>query len=163
MNPFEIIGLEPGIDINDEDLEERYLRLSREYHPDFNQGLAAEQQVAMLTRAAELNDAYRLLRNPWSRAETTLTTLDPEAMEATKTLQSDFLMEAMEMREEVDDATPDRWPAMQTNLTDQVSEYLQKINAAINTDQLREAAILIHQSNYYRKALEALSDRVKGS
>ena len=163
MNPFEIIGMEPGIDINEEDLEERYLRLSRDYHPDFNQGLAAEQQVAMLTRSAELNDAYRLLRNPWSRAETTITILDPEAMEATKTLQSDFLMEAMEMREEVEDATPDGWPTMQASLTDQVNQYLQRINAAINTDQLREAAILIHQSNYYRKALQALSARAEGS
>jgi molecular chaperone HscB len=163
MNPFEILGLEAGIDINKEDLEERYLSLSREYHPDFNQGLAAEQQVAMLTRSAELNDAYKLLRNPWSRAETTITILDPEAMEATKTLQPDFLMEAMEMREEADDATPEESSAMQAGVTDQIHAYLQSINAAIKTGQLREAATLVHQSNYYRKALEALRDKVEGS
>jgi molecular chaperone HscB len=163
MNPFEILGLEAGIDINEEDLEERYLRLSREYHPDFNQGLAAEQQVAMLTRSAELNDAYKLLRNSWSRAETTITILDPKAMEATKTLQADFLMEAMEMREEVDDATAEQSSAMQADIRDQVNEYLQGIHAAINTGELHAAATLIHQSNYYRKALEALRAKVEGS
>ena len=66
---FELFGLTPALNLDLKDLEQRYFRLSRQWHPDlFVRKSAAEQQTA-LDQAALLNDAYRTLRNPVPRAE----------------------------------------------------------------------------------------------
>jgi molecular chaperone HscB len=69
MDYFEFFGLEPRLALDAADLEERFYRLSRQLHPDrCARGTPAEQQRA-LEAAAELNDAYRTLRDPVARAE----------------------------------------------------------------------------------------------
>lgn len=160
MNPFEILGLEPGTQIDEAELETRYLGLSREYHPDFNQGLAADEEVEMLTRSAELNDAYRLLRDPWSRAESTIRILDPSAMDKTKELSPMFLMDAMEARDEIEAASPDDWTNLKARVQQRVDQYFRDVSEHIADGNLREAATLMHQSNYYRKSLRDLTDRL---
>lgn len=66
---FELFGLVPALYLDLKDLEQRYFRLSRQWHPDlFARKSAAEQQTA-LDQTALLNDAYRTLRDPVRRAE----------------------------------------------------------------------------------------------
>ena len=160
MNPFAILGLPPSADVDVDDLETRYLALSRDYHPDFNQGLADDEQLAMLTRSAELNDAYRSLKNPWTRCQAMVEILDPEAMDATKTLCPMFLMEAMETREAVADSSADDWPRLRDEVQERVDQYFHDVGSHLGAGELREAATLLHQSNYYRKALRDLLDRI---
>ncbi|MEK7406347.1 MAG: Fe-S protein assembly co-chaperone HscB [Acidobacteriota bacterium] len=63
------LGLERKLDLDLEDLERRFYNLSRRLHPDrFARATATEQQAA-LENTAILNDAYRALRDPVSRAE----------------------------------------------------------------------------------------------
>ncbi len=66
---FQLFDLEPALHLDPKDLEQRYFRLSRQWHPDlFARKPAAEQQQA-LDQTALLNDAYRTLRDPIKRAE----------------------------------------------------------------------------------------------
>ena len=161
MDPFEIFGLEPGIEIDEEALEARYSQLSREYHPDFNQGLSTDEQIPMLARSAELNDAYRLLRDPWSRAEAAVSILDPDAMDSTKELDPAFLMEAMELREELEDAASTDWQCLRDQVEKRVRQYLDNTSSHIHAGQLHDAATCLHQSNYYRNALRDLIARIQ--
>ena len=50
-------------------LQRRFYELSREHHPDFHQGAAAERQAEALAQSAVVNRAYRALRDPLSRVE----------------------------------------------------------------------------------------------
>jgi molecular chaperone HscB len=66
---FQFFGLEPRLTLDLGDLEQRFYLLSRELHPDrFQRATPAERERA-LEASALLNDAYRTLRNPLSRAE----------------------------------------------------------------------------------------------
>ena len=66
---FTVLGLEPSLALDPEDLERRFYSRSRELHPDrFARAPKAEQQ-RVLMESALLNDAYRTLRHPLSRAE----------------------------------------------------------------------------------------------
>jgi len=59
---FEVFGFVPALYLDLKDLEQRYFRLNRQWHPDlFARKSAAEQQTA-LDQTALLNDAYRTLR-----------------------------------------------------------------------------------------------------
>lgn len=160
MDPFATLGVEPGLDLSAEDLEHRYLQLSKDCHPDFNQGLCPAEEVEMLARAANLNDAYHTLRDPWRRVLALLAVRDPEAMEATKTLCPMFLMDAMEVREEIDAATMEQWPRLRAEIASKIDQYYCDVASHIAAGELREAATLVHQSNYYRKAMQDLKERI---
>jgi molecular chaperone HscB len=69
MRFYEAFGLEPALTLDAEDLKKRFYERSRLWHPDrFSRASAAEQDKA-LEMTAVLNDAFRTLRDPVSRAE----------------------------------------------------------------------------------------------
>ena len=61
---FELFGLEPALHLDQKDLEQRYFRLSRQWHPDLFARKSATQQQEALDQTAQLNDAYRTLKKP---------------------------------------------------------------------------------------------------
>ena len=66
---YEFFGLEPRLALDEQELQTRFYKLSREWHPDrFSTKSAAEQQRA-LDATAILNDGYRVLKDPVRRAE----------------------------------------------------------------------------------------------
>jgi len=58
---YEIFEIEPRLQLDAAELQKRFYELSRRYHPDRN--------PANADKSALLNDAFRTLRNPVSRAE----------------------------------------------------------------------------------------------
>ena len=152
MDPFAVLGLEPRMDLLDADLEKVYLRLSRETHPDAHPGASAKEQVAILSRSADINDAYKKLRDPWQRARAILELRVPGIMEQTKDLQPTFLMEAMEQAEEVAKAGEDDKPGLARRLDRAIAESLAQISVDIENDRNEAAAVLLHESRYHRKA-----------
>jgi molecular chaperone HscB len=66
---FSFLGLERKLELDPGDLQQRFYRLSRLLHPDrYHQRGATERQFS-LEATAILNDAYRVLRDPVTRAE----------------------------------------------------------------------------------------------
>ncbi len=66
---FQVFDLPRRLSIDSRDLEKSFYRKSRAWHPDlFATASAAEQQQAT-EQTSLLNDAYRALRDPWSRTE----------------------------------------------------------------------------------------------
>ena len=69
MRYYDALGLAPSLSLDAEDLKKRFYERSRQWHPDrFSRAGAAEQEQA-LEMTAVLNDAFRTLRDPVSRAE----------------------------------------------------------------------------------------------
>ena len=69
MNYYEALGLEPRLSLDAEDLKKRFYDRSRQWHPDRFSRAGAEEQQKALDMTALLNDAFRTLREPVSRAE----------------------------------------------------------------------------------------------
>ena len=160
-NPFAVLGLEPRMDLPQTDLEEVYLRLSRETHPDAHPGASPQQQVSILTRSAEINDAHKVLADPWERARAILELREPGIMAQTKQLDPEFLMAAMEQAEAVSRAAPTASAArgaLRESLEAAVRACLADITELIQNDQNRTAAVRLHQARYHKKALSDLLD-----
>lgn len=111
---FEVLGLPRKYHVDAADLEERYLALQKETHPDrFAKALPRERMEAVV-RNTELNDAYKVLKSDLKRAEYLLKLEGVDIGEekpqsttgATKQLVVDpkLLIEIMELREELADA-----------------------------------------------------------
>jgi molecular chaperone HscB len=69
MKYYEALGLEPKLALDSEDLKKRFYERSRQWHPDrFSRASSDEQQKA-LDMTALINDGFRTLKEPVSRAE----------------------------------------------------------------------------------------------
>ena len=66
---FSFFGLPRKLAIDLADLDVRFRRLSRQFHPDYFYTASGQERLASLERASYLNDAYRVLRQPLDRAE----------------------------------------------------------------------------------------------
>ena len=104
-DPFQTLGVEPRFDIDPDKLAERHRDLSRALHPDrYASSPAAERRLA-LGRAIEVNDAYRVLKDPVRRAEAILRRAGVPVGETAEPKPSQaLLMDMMERREELADA-----------------------------------------------------------
>ncbi len=103
-NHFERLGQSPTQAFDADNAELVYLALSRLTHPDFHGGSDETTQALANAHSALLNEAWRVLNDDQLRAEYQLELHDPGAMERHKTLSPAFLMEAMELSEELESA-----------------------------------------------------------
>ena len=103
---FELFGVPAAFAQNRAALDARWKELQREAHPDrFASQGAAAQRVAMQW-SVRINEAYQRLKEPVRRASY-LCELNGAPIEAENNtaMPGDFLMQQMEWRESLDDAT----------------------------------------------------------
>ncbi len=101
QNYFEIFGLPVSFDVDQALLDDRFLGLQKEVHPDrFAASTDQEKRLAMQW-ATLVNTANETLRSPLSRAIYLLRLQEVE-LDHNPTLPPDFLMEQIELREQLD-------------------------------------------------------------
>lgn len=103
-NPFQILGLAPSFSLNLAELEQRQRDLNRALHPDRNTGRPPAERRESLSRSMDINQAYRVLRDPASRAEALFELLGVHQV-AERTVNDPALLSAMlDQREQLDEA-----------------------------------------------------------
>lgn len=101
---FSIFGLPRKLWIEMGALEQKFLQLSWKLHPDNFMNASEERRDLSLKRSSELNDAYRVLRDPVARVEYLLA-LEGERREGEKKQQAppELLEEVFELNESLDE------------------------------------------------------------
>lgn len=124
MNPFEFYGLVPSLQIDEGDLRRQYLKVQREWHPDY---FAADPEKQL--EAAEktsLNNRYYQKLNSLSARMQTILEMHNLSGDAGNILPGSFLMEMMELNDEIEAA----------------SNNPQKLSTLQNQVQLQEQQVL---------------------
>ena len=104
MDYFTLFGLPAGYEIDTQALAARFQDLQRQYHPDkFASGTQAEQ-LAAVSHSTTINQAWQTLRHPLARAEYLLSLHGFDLASEQHTVRDTaFLMEQLELREELDE------------------------------------------------------------
>ncbi|WP_320752483.1 co-chaperone HscB, partial [Enterobacter roggenkampii] len=104
MDYFTLFGLPAQYPIDLQALTIRFQDLQRQYHPDkFASGTQAEQ-LAAVSQSATINQAWQTLRHPLARAEYLLSLHGFDLASEQHTVRDTaFLMEQLELREELDE------------------------------------------------------------
>ena len=105
MDHFARLGLPAALDLEAASLDRAYFALQRQWHPDRFVAKPPEERARASVEAAALNDAYRTLKDPLSRAVYLAGLKGVELPGDGKTIDDpELLMEAMEAREELHEA-----------------------------------------------------------
>jgi molecular chaperone HscB len=99
QDAFDVLGLEAKFDLARSQIERAYFARSARLHPD----IAAGREDAA-REMAELNRAKATLEHPERRADALLKRLGGPSREEHRNLPEGFLMEIMEVREEIEAA-----------------------------------------------------------
>jgi molecular chaperone HscB len=101
---FRMLGLPRKLWIEMDGLETRFHQLSWKLHPDNFVRASAEEREMSLERSSQLNDAYRVLRDPVARVEYLLA-LEGMRKEGTTKQQAppELLEEVFELNESLDE------------------------------------------------------------
>jgi molecular chaperone HscB len=163
-NHFELLGLPPGFAIDPSRLESGYRQLQSHVHPDrFAAATEAERRVAMQW-AARANEAYRTLRDPVDRARYLLSLKGFDTGEESNTaMPADFLMQQMEWREAVAEATAGgdaaRLEALRGELREERAGMLRQLERAIDADSNYDAGCsLVRKLRFLAKLDEEIDE-----
>lgn len=114
LSHFDRLGLPTTFAVDLGLLEERYLKWSREFHPDYFQLRSPDDQQLSLSLSSSLNDAYATLADPFRRAEYLLALWGGPSASAHRAMPDGFLESVLELRMEIEEAKED--PSLRTSL-----------------------------------------------
>lgn len=126
MDHFARLGLPAALELDAAALDRAYFAAQRRWHPDRFVGRPADERARASSEAAALNDAYRILKEPLSRAVYLAGLNGIELPGDGKTIDDpDLLMEAMEAREALHEArTPEAVDALALRSRDDMARAL---------------------------------------
>ena len=102
---FELFGLPVTYDLDVTDLATRYRELQRRFHPDRFASASEPERRLSLQLTAQINAAFKTLKDPVARARYLLVLQGVDTGEDTDTaMDTAFLMEQMELRESLAEA-----------------------------------------------------------
>jgi len=106
QNHFELFGLAPAFAVEGEALERSYREIQSKVHPDRFAHAGDAERRASLQWTTRVNEAFQILKNPVTRAKHVLELHGVDvAFETNTAMPPEFLMQQMELRESLEDAT----------------------------------------------------------
>ena len=171
MNYFELFGLPTQFQLDGSLLSSRFRELQKRFHPD-NFATASERDRLMsVQKTAEINDANQMLKSPISRAEYLLSLNGVELRGEQQTLQDPmFLMEQMELREELEAITDnsDAESALfdfESKVEKMYKQHLIQVEQELNSEQWNSAADTVRKLKFIAKLkneIERVEDKLLG-
>ena len=146
MDHFARLGLPAALELELAALDRAYFARQREWHPDRFANRPADQRARASVEAAALNDAYRTLKDPLSRAVYLAHLRGVDLPGDGKTIDDpDLLMEAMEAREALHEAaTPAAVDFLAAKALSDIQATLKALGAMFTADDkpgLRKALL----------------------
>ncbi|HSE39174.1 MAG TPA: Fe-S protein assembly co-chaperone HscB [Acidobacteriota bacterium] len=177
---FQVFGLlEDRLVIDESQLEKRFFELSRKYHPDrFASKSPLENEIAHDYSAA-LNNAYRTLKDPVSRAkyvvERKLGSLEEKSAHVPPDMAEFFfeIHDALDMIRDSNDNPPasalkevenaekqlnDKVQELENDLESQFAKY----DASGDQKELEKVREILHERSYIRSFLRQIDQIVRG-
>ena len=156
-DPFSVFDLEPQIELDEDQLERRFLELSRDTHPALVHAVDSPENVDRLMRSAEVNDAWRILKDRWSRARAALESREPGVIGRTSKLPPDLLMEVMEQQEAAAMAAPEAQPKLLQRAEAALKSSWEALLDHFRHGDFTAAAVQVHLAQYHSRTIERLT------
>lgn len=163
MDPFALLGLSPAYNIDRDDLERRYRDLQRALHPDRHTQAPATERRMTLSKAVEVNAAYRVLKDDLQRAEALVKLRGVPAQQ--QPADPGFLITIMELREALSEAKAANDLDAVRSLAKRVERdgtlaqerFAQQIDQEASAETNSALANTLSELKYYRRFLDEVA------
>lgn len=149
---FALFDMQPSFRLDLDQLAVRYRELARQVHPDRFADAGEREQRLALERSACLNEAYQVLKTPSQRARYLLAMRGPELPLEVTVQDPDFLLQQMQLREELEELQDDADLAG-------VAAFKRRLKAA--QEQLNESFAACWDDEAHREEAERLMRRMQ--
>ncbi len=159
MNYFELFELPVSIQIDRTKLAQKYFELQKKYHPDFFANGTEHEQQQALEISSQLNKALKTFKNTDLTIKYVLQLKGLLEEEEKYQLPSAFLMEMMELNEELSADSAKQIQELETALYQEVAPIIENYD-----DTTVSNADLLKLKEYYfkKKYLQRILDRLEG-
>jgi molecular chaperone HscB len=155
MNYFELFDIPVQLKVNAASISKKFFELSRKYHPDYFATETAEVQSEALEKSALLNKAWKTFQNPDATIKYVLQEKGVLIEEEKYELPPDFLMEVLEINEQLMDAGDAvgtrQFSSVISQLSSQIYEPVKEIIESYQDGVTTEKELLQVKEYYYKK------------
>ena len=169
MNYFKFYELPITFSMDEKDLKKRFLKKSKQFHPDFFTMESEEVQAEMLELSTFNTEAYKVLSDENKRILYILSLKNTIAPEGQNQLPPDFLMEVMDINEQIMELefehTAENYEKVvaeinlfENNLKFEIKDILQRFDFELVTDSdLDKIKLFYFKSKYLLRMSENVS------
>lgn len=155
MTYFELFNIPVQLKVNTASLSKKFFELSRKYHPDYFTGEKEKVQADALEKSALLNKAWKTFQTPDATIKYVLQEKGLLEEEEKYELPADFLMEVLEINEqlmETDEmANTAKLSSVVSQLSSEIYEPVKEIVENYQEDIISEKELLQVKEYYYKK------------
>lgn len=171
MNYFELFGLPSQFQLDGSLLSSQFRELQKRFHPDNFASASERDRLMAVQKASEINDAYQVLKSPLSRAEYLLAENGVDIRGEQQTMSDPmFLMEQMELREELEDIPSSSEPEdalfdFDNKVSKMYKQHLKSVEQELNDGLWQQAAERIRKLKFIAKLkneIELVEEKLLG-
>lgn len=156
MNYFELFEIPVQLKVDNKSLSVKFFELSRKYHPDYFVNKENKDQAEALEKSALLNKAYKTFQSTDDTIKYVLQLKGLLEEEEKYELPPDFLMEVLEINEQLMDVEDDselknRIQSQVENLQSEIYEPVKEIVERYQEGITSEKELLQVKAYYYKK------------
>lgn len=164
LDYFELFRLPRRYRIDLDELEKKFLAIARNVHPDFFAGESPDMRQLAVQLSAELNEGYRVLKDPVLRAGYLLEEFGGSAAAEDRSVPPSVLSEVIMLREELEEAgsdqaavasVRDRVLARRSEILARIADLADDLSRASDEDKTKLRS-LINSIKYYDSLLAEL-------
>jgi molecular chaperone HscB len=161
MNYYELFELPISPVVDKNGISKKYFELQKKFHPDFYTNETEEDKENALTQSAAINKGFTIFSNKEKTLEYFLQLKGIIATDEKYNLPPDFLMEMMELNEDLDAETniEEKVNAYEQDLILEVESLLSTENSALLTENdFQKLKAYYYKKKYLKRILERLDD-----
>lgn len=167
QNHFEIFALPVSFRVDAEVLSRHYRELQRNVHPDRFANASDQERRLSVQRAAQINEGYRILKDPLARAPYLLELRGVNVADENNTaMDPEFLMEQMELREALEEVRQQDNPlAVVGRLIGTIEDRLRELQESLavrfergSQDDLIAARETVHKLQFFHRLRDEALD-----
>jgi molecular chaperone HscB len=131
---FEFFGLKPKFQIDIKELKLLYYEKMRQFHPDMQIDASDQEKEETFNLSSINNDAYKTLKDFHLRLKYILDTFYPGDEAPSKSLPQLFLMEMMDMNEELMELKMDFDEVKASKMRSEIEGKLEEMKASVQAE-----------------------------
>ena len=118
-----------------------------------------ENKTGSLTWSAAVNQGYKTLQKPLTRALYLLELSGHPLTEESVTLEPDFLMDIMTLNEEVADADENEVRILEEKMKDTMADFILTVDILLTNDEFERAREEVARMKYYSNILDKIYEK----